>query len=524
MTRCFVPRDAGALALGADEVAAALAGAGAEVVRTGSRGLYWLEPMVEVATASGRVAYGPVRPPDALGLLGGGAEALRLGRAEDLPFLARQTRLVFARSGIVDPGSLDDYRAHGGLRGLARALEIGPAATIEEVTKSGLRGRGGAGFPTGLKWRGAAEAPSARRHVVVNADEGDSGTFADRMLMEGDPFAVIEGMLIAGFAVGATHGWVYTRSEYPHAIAAFDRALAAAREGGLLGADVLGAGFAFDIEQRVGAGAYICGEETALLESLEGRRGQVRAKPPLPVHKGLFGEPTVVNNVVTLASVPAILADGAGAYQALGTGRSRGTMPVQLAGNVRYPGLFEAPFGFTLGELVEEIGGGTATGRPVRAVQAGGPLGAYFPKSLFDTPFDYEAFAARDGLIGHGGLVVFDDTVDMARQARFAMEFCAAESCGKCTPCRVGSVRGLEALDRVIAGEAVEANLDLVRELCETMKFGSLCALGGFIPFPVISAITHFSEDFALGRRGGVVAELAAVAEEGGGRQAAPGL
>ena len=529
MTRVFVPRDAGALALGADEVAAALRGAGVDVTRTGSRGLYWLEPMVEVATVPGRTAYGPVRPGDVPGLLGaglleGGAHPLRLGRPEDIPFLARQTRQVFARSGIVDPGSLDDYRAHGGLRGLARTFEIGPKATIEEVTKSGLRGRGGAGFPTGLKWRGAAEAPGARRHIVVNADEGDSGTFADRMLMEGDPFALIEGMLIAGFAVGASQGWVYTRSEYPQAIAAFDRALAVAREAGLLGADVLGAGFAFDIEQRVGAGAYVCGEETALLESLEGRRGQVRAKPPLPVHKGLFGEPTVVNNVITLASVPAILADGAEAYQALGTGRSRGTMPVQLAGNVRYPGLFEAPFGLTLGELVEEIGGGTATGRPVRAVQAGGPLGAYFPRALFDTPFDYEAFAARDGLIGHGGLVVFDDTVDMARQARFAMEFCAAESCGKCTPCRVGSVRGLEALDRVIAGEAVEANLDLVRELCETMKFGSLCALGGFIPFPVISAITHFPGDFALGRRGEALAGLSAVAEEGGGRQAAPGL
>ena len=525
MTRCFVPRDAGALALGADEVAAALACAGAEVVRTGSRGLYWLEPMVEVATASGRVAYGPVRPADAPGLLEGGAHPLRLGRPEDIPFLARQTRLVFARSGIVDPLSLDDYRAHGGLRGLSRALEIGPAATIEAVTKSGLRGRGGAGFPTGLKWRGAAEAPGARRrHIVANADEGDSGTFADRMLMEGDPFALIEGMLIAGFAVGATHGWVYTRSEYPHAIAAFDRALVAARGAGLLGADVLGAGFAFDIEQRVGAGAYICGEETALLESLEGRRGQVRAKPPLPVHKGLFGEPTAVNNVITLASVPAVLADGAEAYQALGVGRSRGTMPIQVAGNVRYPGLFEAPFGLALGELVEEVGGGTATGRPVRAVQAGGPLGAYFPRALFDTPFDYEAFAARDGLIGHGGLVVFDDTVDMARQARFAMEFCAAESCGKCTPCRVGSVRGLEALDHVIAGQDVDANLDLVRELCETMKFGSLCALGGFIPFPVISAITHFPEDFAVSRRSGAVAELVAVAQEGGGRRAAPGL
>ncbi|HJS84296.1 MAG TPA: NADH-ubiquinone oxidoreductase-F iron-sulfur binding region domain-containing protein, partial [Acetobacteraceae bacterium] len=492
-------------------------------------GLYWLEPMVEVATDSGRVAYGPVRPDDlaalrAAGLLEGGAHPLRLGRPEAIPFLARQTRQVFARSGIVDPASLDDYQAHGGLKGLRRALEIGPAATLDEVTRSGLRGRGGAGFPTGVKWRGAAEAPGARRHIVANADEGDSGTFADRMLMEGDPFALIEGMLIAGFAVGAAQGWVYTRSEYPHAIAAFNRALAVARQAGLLGADVLGAGFPFDIEQRVGAGAYICGEETSLLESLEGRRGQVRAKPPLPVHKGLFGEPTVINNVVTLASVPAILADGGERYQALGSGRSRGTMPIQLAGNVRHPGLFEAPFGLTLGELVDEIGGGTATGRPVRAVQVGGPLGAYFPRALFDTPFDYEAFAARDGLIGHGGLVVFDDTVDMARQARFAMEFCAAESCGKCTPCRIGSVRGMEVLDRVIAGEDVEANLDLVRELCETMKFGSLCALGGFIPFPVISAITHFPEDFALGGRSGTVAELAAVAEEGGGRRAAPGL
>ncbi len=529
MTRVFVPRDAGALALGADAVAAALAGAGAEVIRTGSRGLYWLEPMVEIATTGGRTAYGPVRPGDvpgllAAGMLGGEAHALRLGRPEEIPFLARQTRQVFARTGIVDPASLDDYQGHGGLRGLSRALEIGRAATLDVVTRSGLRGRGGAGFPTGLKWRGAAEAPGRRRHIVVNADEGDSGTFADRMLMEGDPFALIEGMLIAGFAVGAAQGWVYTRSEYPHAIAAFNCALAVARAAGLLGPDVLGAGFAFEIEQRVGAGAYICGEETALLESLEGRRGQVRAKPPLPVHKGLFGEPTVVNNVITLASVPAILTEGAEAYQALGFGRSRGTMPIQLAGNVRYPGLFEAPFGLTLGELVEEIGGGTATGRPVRAVQAGGPLGAYFPKTLFDTPFDYEAFAARDGLIGHGGLVVFDDTVDMAHQARFAMEFCAAESCGKCTPCRIGSVRGMEVLDRIIAGKDVDANLELIRDLCETLKFGSLCALGGFIPFPVISAITHFPEDFDPGLRGTALAELAAVAEEGGGRRAAPGL
>jgi len=504
--RVFVPRDAAALALGADTVAGLLRQAGnVEVVRTGSRGLFWLEPMVEVETAQGRIAYGPVGAGDVPGLLGvlptGGAHRLRLGRPEDIPYLARQTRLTFARCGIVDPLSLDDYRAHGGLKGLARAIETGPAATIETVTQSGLRGRGGAGFPTGIKWKTAADAPGGRKFIVCNADEGDSGTFADRMLMEGDPFVLIEGMAIAAIAVGATKGYVYTRSEYPHAVATFDAALDVARRAGLLGANLLGSAHAFDIEQRVGAGAYVCGEETSLLDSLEGKRGQVRAKPPLPAHKGLFGCPTVINNVISLASVPIILTEGAAHYRELGIGRSRGTMPIQLAGNIKYGGLFEAGFGLTLGELVNEIGGGTLTGRPVRAVQVGGPLGAYFPPPLFDTPFDYEAFAARDGLIGHGGIVVFDDTVDLARQARFAMEFCAAESCGKCTPCRIGSVRGMEVIDRIVAGEQPEANVDLLRDLCETMKFGSLCALGGFIPYPVMSALEHFPEDFRPARR-----------------------
>ncbi len=504
--RGFGPRDAAALALGADAVAGLLRQAGDfELVRTGSRGLFWLEPMVEVETAQGRIAYGPVGAGDVPGLLGvlpaGGAHPLRLGRPEEIPYLARQTRLTFARCGIVDPLSLDDYRAHGGLKGLARAIETGPAATIETVTQSGLRGRGGAGFPTGIKWKTAADAPGARKFIVCNADEGDSGTFADRMLMEGDPFVLIEGMAIAAIAVGATKGYVYTRSEYPHAVATFDAALDAARRAGLLGAGVLGSAHAFDIEQRVGAGAYVCGEETSLLDSLEGKRGQVRAKPPLPAHKGLFGCPTVINNVVSLASVPIILTEGAAYYRELGMGRSRGTMPIQLAGNIKFAGLFEAGFGLTLGELVNEIGGGTLTGRPVRAVQVGGPLGAYFPPSLFDTPFDYEAFAARDGLIGHGGIVAFDDTVDLAKQARFAMEFCAAESCGKCTPCRIGSVRGMEVIDRIVAGEQPEANLDLLRDLCETMKFGSLCALGGFIPYPVMSALGHFPEDFRPAHR-----------------------
>jgi len=501
MTRVFVPRDAAALALGAEAVAAALVGH-AEVVRTGSRGLFWLEPMIEVETPAGRIAYGPVEAADvpgllADGLLDGTAQRLRLGVPEEIPFLARQTRLTFARCGIVDPLSLEDYRAHGGLAGLEKARAIGPAATVEAVLASGLRGRGGAGFPTGIKWKTVAEAKGAEakgaaKYIVCNADEGDSGTYADRMLMEGDPFSLIEGMAIAGFAIGAKQGYVYTRSEYPHAIATFDKALAIARQAGLLDPE-------FDIQQRVGAGAYVCGEETSMLESLEGKRGQVRAKPPLPAHKGLFGCPTVINNLVTLTSVPCILRDGAEAYQAIGMGRSRGTMPIQLAGNVRYGGLFEAGFGVTLGELVNDIGGGTRSGRPVRAVQVGGPLGAYFPPSLFDTPFDYEAFAAKDGLIGHGGVVVFDDTVDMAHQARFAMAFCAAESCGKCTPCRIGSVRGMETVDKILAGRNVDANLQLLRDLCETLKFGSLCALGGFIPYPVLSAMNFFPEDFKRG-------------------------
>jgi formate dehydrogenase iron-sulfur subunit len=510
--KIFVPRDAAAIAVGADWVASAIAEAanarGIEItlVRNGSRGLFWLEPLVEVETPLGRIAYGPVNPADVAGLfaagfLDGGPHPLRIGRPEDHSFLRRQTRLAFARCGIVDPLSLDEYRSHGGLKGLECAIGVTPAAIVEEVVTSGLRGRGGAGFPTGIKWRTVAEAKGAQKYIVCNADEGDSGTFADRMIMEGDPFCLIEGMAIAGIATGATKGYVYTRSEYPHAIAVMNEAIVLARHHGLLGERVLGSAHTFDMEVRVGAGAYVCGEETALLESLEGKRGQVRAKPPLPAHQGLFAKPTVVNNVVSLVSVPFILAEGGAAYRDYGMGRSRGTMPIQLAGNIKYGGLFETAFGITLGELVDDIGGGTATGRPVRAVQVGGPLGAYFPRALFDTPFDYEAFAARDGLIGHGGVVVFDDTVDMLEQARFAFEFCAFESCGKCTPCRIGSTRGVETIDKIRAGIASEANLALVSELCETLKFGSLCALGGFTPYPVMSAITHFPEDFGINPR-----------------------
>jgi formate dehydrogenase iron-sulfur subunit len=319
--------------------------------------------------------------------------------------------------------------------------------------------------------------------------------------MEGDPFMLIEGMAIAGIAVGATEGYLYIRSEYPHAFAQMGRAVEIAREAGYLGPDIRGSGKAFELHLRLGAGAYICGEETSLLESLEGKRGQVRFKPPLPAIEGLFGKPTVINNVVSLASVPIILDKGAGFYRDFGMGRSRGTLPIQLAGNIKRGGLVEKAFGVTLRELIEDFGGGTATGRPLRAIQVGGPLGAYFPASMLDLSMDYEVFAANNGMVGHGGVVVFDDTVDLAKQARFAMEFCAIESCGKCTPCRLGSTRGVEVIDRIVAGQDRTANIELLGDLCATLTDGSLCALGGLTPYPVLSALTHFPEDFDRPRK-----------------------
>ncbi|MDX2120174.1 MAG: NADH-quinone oxidoreductase subunit NuoF [Gemmatimonadota bacterium] len=509
MTRVFVPRDSGALSMGAEAVARAIAAEAAvrnqpvTLVRNGSRGLYWLEPMVEVETPAGRVAYGPVQPGEVPGLfdagfLAGKAHRLGHGPTEQLPYLAKQERLTTARVGIIDPVSIPDYERHGGFRGLRNALAMAPAAIVDAVTQSGLRGRGGAAFPTGIKWKTVLGTAADQKYIVCNADEGDSGTFSDRMIMEGDPLVLVEGMIIAGLAVGATAGYIFVRSEYPHAVAALTEAIQAAYAGGYLGASVLGDRRRFDLEVRVGAGAYICGEETALLESLEGRRGMVRYKPPLPAIEGLFGKPTVVNNVISLASVPIILDRGAAYYRDYGMGRSRGTLPIQLAGNIKHGGLVEKAFGVTVRELLYDYGGGTRSGRPVRAVQIGGPLGAYLPESQFDTPLDYEAFIAINAMVGHGGLVVFDDTVDMARQARWAMEFCAIESCGKCTPCRIGSIRGVEVLDRIIADEDREANLALVRDLCDTMLAGSLCALGGMTPFPVLSALNHFPEDFGL--------------------------
>jgi formate dehydrogenase iron-sulfur subunit len=510
--RVFVPADSSAVSVGADAVAAALTAEAARrgidlaIVRTGSRGLFWLEPLVEAESAGGRIGYGPVAPEDAAalfdaGFLAGGAHPKALGLVNDIPYLARQQRLVFARCGVTDPLSLEDYRENGGLKGLERALGLSPDGIVDEVVASGLRGRGGAGFPTGVKWGAVRHTEADQKYVVCNADEGDSGTFADRMLMEGDPFLVVEGMAIAAVAVGATKGYVYIRSEYPRAFDVFSRAIERARAAGLLGAGVLGSPHAFDIETRLGAGAYICGEETSMLESIEGRRGLVRAKPPLPALSGLFGKPTVINNMLSFASVPWILEHGPKAYAEYGVGRSLGSQPFQLAGNVRYGGLVELAFGATIRELVEGFGGGTRSGRPIRAVQVGGPLGAYFPQRLLDTPLEYESMTQEKGMLGHGGIVVFDDTVDMAHQARFAFAFCARESCGKCTPCRLGSTRGVETVDKIVAGVDRQKNLEVLRDLCEVMTDGSLCALGGLTPLPVLSALDHFSEDFNRARR-----------------------
>ncbi len=528
--RIVVSADASARSVGADEVADELVSAAkglgleVEIIRVGSRGMCFLEPLVEIELPGSeqqavqsqharpqRVAFGNVEPGQVHAWLasvqrhaqaGTLAQVAQLpgclGATEEIPYFARQTRLNFRRVGRADPLSWTQYLDDGGLLGLGRALGMDPQACVEEVVASGLRGRGGAAFPTGIKWRTAAAAPGRRKHIVCNADEGDSGTFSDRMLMEGDPFTLIEGMVIAGVAVGAEHGWIYLRSEYPDAWRVLSLAIASAREHGLLGDDVIGSGKRFELELRKGAGSYICGEETALLESLEGKRGVVRAKPPLPAIEGLFGEPTVVNNVITLGSVPVIFRDGAQSYAGYGAGRSRGTLPFQLAGNIRRGGLVELPFGVTLRELIEDFGGGTASGRPVRAVQVGGPLGPFIPADKLDLVLDYESFAAGGGMIGHGGIVVFDDTVDMAQMARYALEFCAIESCGKCTPCRVGAVRGVELVDRILASEssAREHGIEVLRDLCETMTHGSMCAMGGMTPFPVLSALDHFAQDF----------------------------
>ncbi len=506
--RVYVPRETSSVSVGANEVAVAIAreagnaGASIELVRNGSWGASWLEPLVEVEVGERRIAYGNVEADDvpglfAAGFLEGGEHERRLGPIDEIPYLITQDRWTFWRIGLVESLSLDDFLLHQGFKALRKAWEIGADAVIDTVTEAGLRGRGGAGFPTGIKWRTVADAEGDQKYVACNADEGDSGTFSDRMLMEGDPFGLIESMAIAGFATGANKGYIYLRSEYPLTHTILTRAIDTAREAGWLGENIQGSGFDFDIELHLGAGSYVCGEETAMLESLEGKKGIVRYKPPLPAIEGLFGKPTVVNNVVTLASVPNIVNLGGERYAGMGVNRSKGSLAFQLAGNVKRGGLVEKSFGVTVRELIEEYGGGTASGRPVKAVQIGGPLGAYLPEEQLDTPLDYEAFMEIGAMIGHGGIVVFDDTANMAQQARFAMEFCAIESCGKCTPCRIGSTRGVEVIDKLISGEKRDESYDLLVELCDTMEDASLCAMGGMTPYPVRSVLKHFAKDFA---------------------------
>jgi formate dehydrogenase iron-sulfur subunit len=517
MIKVYVPRDSTALSLGADKTAAAIVAEAQkrniqiELIRNGSRGLFWLEPFVEVGTDKGRVAFAPVQPKDVSGLfdadfLHAGAHPLNLGFTEELSWLKKQQRLTFARVGITDPVSLPDYLAHDGYKGLANALKMSGAEIVKTVTDSGLRGRGGAAFPTGIKWNTVLNAPAERKYIVCNADEGDSGTYSDRMVMEDDPYVLIEGMTIAGVAVGATQGYIYLRSEYPHALKVLNEAIEKASQAGYLGDNICGSSKAFHLEVRRAAGAYVCGEETSLLESLEGKRGLVRFKPPLPAIEGLFGKPTVVNNVISLATIPIILDKGAQFYADYGMGRSRGTLPIQLAGNLKQGGLVELAFGATLRELLYDFGGGSASGKPIRAVQVGGPLGAYLPESQFDTPLDYEEFSKIWAVLGHGGIVAFDETVDMAKMARYAFEFCAIESCGKCTPCRIGSTRGVEVMDKIAQSKQETPSshakqIQLVRDLSDTMLNGSLCALGGMTPYPVLSALNHFPEDFGLNKK-----------------------
>ena len=506
MTPCiFVPNDTGARSLGADHVAEAIrstverSGIDARIVRNGSRGAYALEPLIEVDSPRGRIGFARMQPDHAATLFAGGLpeidHPLCIGRVDDVPFFRKQQRLTFIRAGIIDPLDLDAYRANGGFEGLGRALALAPAQIVDEVRRSGLRGRGGAAFPAAIKWQTVLETSAPMKYVVCNADEGDSGTFADRLLMEADPFQLIEGMTIAAIATGASGGYIYLRSEYPHARDVLEHALSIARRAGILGPDACGPGRSFDIELRIGAGAYVCGEETSLLESIEGKRALVRFKPPVPAISGLFGQPTLINNVLTFAAATTILAKGGEYYAAFGVGRSRGTMPFQLSGNVAQGGIVEVPFGASLRSIIEGFGQGSLSGRPLRAAQVGGPLGAYLPPSLWDTSLDYEAFTNESAMLGHGGIVAFDDSVDLGEQAEFAMQFCAHESCGKCTPCRIGSVRGVEVIQRIRRGAAVDANVALLEDLCETMEVGSLCALGGLTPVPVRSILRHFRDD-----------------------------
>ena len=502
--KIYIPKETSACSVGSDLIAEKITDLSQGynhigIVRNGSWGAFWLEPFVEIEKDGNRTGVSYLNKET--------SHLLTIEEffddfynsqpfdIQDIAFIKRQTRLVFSRIGLYDPLDLNQYRNSHGYKGLEKSFEIGQQQTIDEIKKSGLNGRGGAAFPTAIKMQTVFDQESAIKYIACNADEGDGGTFSDRLIMECDPFSLIEGMTIAAYSVGANHGYIYLRSEYPLAKYFLTEAIKILKTKNLLGKNILGTNFTFDIELRIGAGSYVCGEETAMMESIEGKRGLVRSKPPLPAIKGLFNQPTLINNVITLASLSSILSFGTGIFSQYGSGKSIGTMPYQLCGNIKHGGLIEIPFGITLDEMIYDFGAGTFNDKPVHAVQIGGPLGIYLPANLLNTPLTVETLINLKGSLGHGGVIVFDDSTNMALQAKFAMDFCQKESCGKCTPCRIGSVRGVELIDKIYNKNAVYADRMLLEELCETLETTSLCAMGGMTPNPVRSIIKYFPNE-----------------------------
>jgi NADH-quinone oxidoreductase subunit F len=473
-----------------------------EIRRVGDRGLF-RDPLVDViAPETGRVTYEYVKPGDVPKIVdehlikGKPPEALRAGRDYE-QFFASQMRVVLANCGEIDPEDIDDYLTHGGYQALKKVLSLDPEKVIGEVEKSGLRGRGGAGFATGLKWKYCRQAAGEVKYVVCNADEGDPGAFMDRSLLEGDPQSVIEGMIIAGFAIGAAQGFIYCRAEYPLAVKRLDIAISQAKKKGFLGRNILGSEFSFDLTIQQGAGAFVCGEETALLASLEGRRGMPRPRPPFPAQEGLWGKPTLINNVETFATLRSIIAKGADWFSSIGTTKSKGTKIFALAGKVKNTGLVEVPMGTTLREVIYGAGGGAVNKNiAVKGVQIGGPSGGCLPVSLLDTPIDYESITATGAIMGSGGMIVMDETTCMVDMARFFLAFTVAESCGKCVPCRVGLKRMLEVLEEISRGKGKKEDIDFLQELGTTIKDSALCALGTTAPHPVLTTLRYFPDEY----------------------------
>jgi NADH-quinone oxidoreductase subunit F len=497
------------LAAGAAQVGAALAPAlapyGLVVKPTGCVGMCHAEPLVEIVDQRGEGwVYGKVTPERARRIVESHvAEGkpvtewlVRGGEATAGNYLERQQRIVLRNCGVIDPDSIEDYVAAGGYQGLAKALQLKPEEVVDQVTKSGLRGRGGAGFSTGLKWHLTRIVPGDAKYVVCNADEGDPGAFMDRSVLESDPHSVLEGMIIASWAIGAGHGYIYCRAEYPVAVRRLKLAIAEARRKGFLGDRILGSDHSFDVGIREGAGAFVCGEETALLMSIEGRRGMPVPRPPFPSERGLWGQPTSINNVETFANVPYILAFGPEKFAAFGTERSKGTKVFALAGNVVKGGLVEVPMGTTLREIIYDIGGGIPEGRSLKAIQTGGPSGGCIPAALADTPIDYDSLAQAGSIMGSGGLLVMDDTTCMVDVARYFIAFTVEESCGKCTFCRVGTRQMHDILERITKGEGTDQDLLDLEDIAHKVRKGSLCGLGQTAPNPVLTTLHNFRDEY----------------------------